>query len=157
MAIFSGKIIEAYYSNPEKTLIEIIYKEGEKAYSYYLEQNSNSQDYKDLIQEYSIEKILNSTTERLNNYRQQLKKVVSDYQKKALEKSENEVDRLREKFFDPLINFDKNNQIHQEFMFSLKLKIFDLDKIKNSKDEETKTVIRNSKTILEILNAYNKF
>jgi len=157
MAIFSGKIIEAYYSNPEKTLIEIIYKEGEKAYSYYLEQNSNSQDYKDLIQEYSIEKILNSTTERLNNYRQQLKKVVSDYQKKALEKAENEVDRLREKFFDPLINFDKNNQIHQEFMFSLKLKIFDLDKIKNSKDEETKTVIRNSKTILEILNAYNKF
>jgi hypothetical protein len=157
MAIFSGKIIEAYYSNPEKTLIEIIYKEGEKAYAYHLEHNHNSQDFKDLINEYSLEKILKTTTERLNGYRQQLKKVVSDYQKKALEKAENEVDRLREKFFDPLINFDKNNQIHQEFMFSLKLKIFDLDKIKNSKDEETKTVIRNSKTILEILNAYNKF
>lgn len=157
MAIFSEKIIEAYYTNPEKTVIEIIYKEGEKAYAYHLEHNNNSQDFKDLINEYSLEKILKTTTERLNGYRQQLKKVVSEYQQKALEKSEEEVNVLRERLFDPLIHFDTNNQKHQEFMFTLKLKIFDLDKVKNSKDEQTKTIIRNAKSPSELLNAYNKF
>ncbi len=35
MAIFRNKIIEAYYVNAEKTAIEIIYKDGEKAISHY--------------------------------------------------------------------------------------------------------------------------
>ena len=36
MAVFSGKIIEAYYTNKEKTSIEVIYKDGEKAINHYL-------------------------------------------------------------------------------------------------------------------------
>ena len=36
MAIFSGKIIEAYYSNADNDTIEVIYKEGTKAISFYV-------------------------------------------------------------------------------------------------------------------------
>ena len=157
MAIFSGKIIEAYYTNPEKTSIEVIYKEGEKAVAYHLEHRHNSKDYEDLTKEYSLEKIVNTTTQRLNNYRQQLNQVVSDYQQKALKKAEDKLNETRNNLFTPLIDFDTNDKNHQEFMFTLKLKIFDLDKVKNSKDEDTKTVIRNAKTPIEILNAFSKF
>ncbi len=30
MAIFSGKIIEAYYANPENDTVEVIYRENDK-------------------------------------------------------------------------------------------------------------------------------
>ena len=35
MAIFSGKIIEAYYSNSENDTVEVIYKEGKQAINHY--------------------------------------------------------------------------------------------------------------------------
>jgi hypothetical protein len=152
MAVFSGKIIEAYYTNKEKTSIEIIYKEGEKAISHYLKYDPNHPDCIDLIKEYGSENLLKSTTTRLNNYRSQLKKVVLDYQQGALKVAENEVNTLREHFFNSLINFDNQNQKHLEFLFSLKLKIFELDVIKNSQDSEKKDLLRNSKTIYEVLN-----
>jgi hypothetical protein len=112
----------------------------------------NHPDFKDLIKEYSLENILETTTKRLNAYREQLKKVVEDYQQGALKVAEDEVNSLRNNFFSSLINFNIENQKHLEFLFTLKLKIFELDVVKNSTDTEKKDLLRNSKTILEVLN-----
>ena len=152
MAIFSGKIIEAYYTNKEKTSIEIIYKDGEKAISHYLTYDTSHPDFQDLLKEYGSENLLKTTTNRLNGYRSQLKKVVSDYQQGALKVAEDEVSSLRNNFFSSLINFNTEDQKHLEFLFTLKLKIFELDVVKNSTDTEKKDLLRNSKTILEVLN-----
>lgn len=152
MAIFSGKIIEAYYTNKEKNTIEVIYKDGEKAINHYLTYDPSHPDFQDLIKEYGSENLLKTTTNRLNGYRSQLKKVVSDYQQGALKVAEDEVNSLRNNFFSSLLNFDIENQKHLEFLFTLKLKIFELDVVKNSTDTEKKDLIRNSKTILEVLN-----
>ena len=152
MAIFSGKIIEAYYTNKEKNTIEVIYKDGEKAINHYLTYDPSHPDFQDLIKEYGSENLLKTTTNRLNGYRSQLKKVVSDYQQGALKVAEDEINSLRNNFFSSLINFDIENQKHLEFLFTLKLKIFELDVVKNSTDTEKKDLIRNSKTILEVLN-----
>jgi hypothetical protein len=152
MAIFSDKIIEAYYTNKEKNTIEVIYKDGEKAISHYLTYDPSHPDFQDLLKEYGSENLLKTTTNRLNGYRSQLKKVVSDYQQGALKVAEDEVNSLRNNFFSSLINFDIENQKHLEFLFTLKLKIFELDVVKNSTDTEKKDLIRNSKTILEVLN-----
>jgi hypothetical protein len=151
MAIFSGKIIEAYYTNKEKTSIEVIYKDGEKAINHYLKSDPTHPDYVDLVKEYGSENLLKSTTDRLNNYRTQLKKVVSDYQQGALKVAEDEVKDLRNNFFNSLISFDSENQKHLEYLFTLKLKVFELDNVKISADQEKKDLIRNSKTILEVL------
>ena len=152
MAIFSGKIIEAYYTNKEKTSIEVIYKDGEKAINHYLTYDSSHPDFQDLLKEYGSENLLKSTTDRLNNYRTQLKKVVSDYQQGALKVAEDEVSSLRNNFFNSLISFDQENQKHLEYLFTLKLKVFEVEQVKNSTDQEKKDLIRNSKTILEVLN-----
>ena len=42
MAIFSGKIIEAYYSNSENDTVEVIYKDGEQAINHYLKVDFNN-------------------------------------------------------------------------------------------------------------------
>ena len=46
MAIFSGKIIEAYFTNSENNAVEVIYKDGEKAINYYLAVDFNNKDFK---------------------------------------------------------------------------------------------------------------
>ena len=53
MAIFSGKIIEAYYTDANNTTVEVIYKEGEKAINHYLSTDMSHPDFKDLIKEYT--------------------------------------------------------------------------------------------------------
>ena len=65
MAVFTGKIIEASYTNESKDTIEIVYKEDEKAIVYYIETNHSHPDFQDLIKEYSLDKIQETTTEKI--------------------------------------------------------------------------------------------
>ena len=83
MAVFSKKIIEAYYSNSENDTIEVIYREGDKAVAFYLPVDYEDQNYKDLISEYSSEKIAQSTLNRNAVYAKQIRDIVNA-QKKAI-------------------------------------------------------------------------
>ena len=47
MAIFSGKIIEAYFANSENNTVEVIYEDGKRAINHYLPVDYNNQDFKD--------------------------------------------------------------------------------------------------------------
>ena len=67
MAEFSGNIIEAYYTNPEHNSIEIIFKKGEKAFNYHMNVNYDHTDFKEFIKEYSLEKVQQTTNQRLKN------------------------------------------------------------------------------------------
>ena len=73
MAIFSGKIIEASYTNEAKDTVEIVYKEGTKAIAYYIPINHNHPDTKDLIKEYSLDKVQETTTAKIKQYNDKLK------------------------------------------------------------------------------------
>lgn len=154
MAIFSGKIIEAYYTNQEKTTIDVIYKDGQKAINHYLKFDPTHPDFQDLIKEYNLEKILETTTKRLNAYRQQLKGVVEGYQQNALKNAEESLEKIREEVFSFLTNFDQNNKNHLDLLFTLKLKLFDIEKVKISTDEDSKSLIRKSMTPVDVLNAF---
>ena len=61
MAIFSGKIIEAYFANSENDAVEVIYEEGKRAINHYLPVDYNNPDFKDLVEEYSTDKIAEAT------------------------------------------------------------------------------------------------
>ena len=68
MAIFSGKIIEASYTNEAKDTIEIVYNEDKKAIAYYVEVNHQHPDFQDLIKEYSLDKVQETTTEKIKQH-----------------------------------------------------------------------------------------
>ena len=53
-----------------------------------------------------------------------------------------------------VINYDPKKQAEQ--LFSLKLKIFEKDVVKDSNDNDIKTVIRQAKTPLDVLLAYRE-
>ena len=155
MAIFSGNIIEAYYANSDNDTIEVIYKQGEKAINHFLRVDYNDQDFKDLIKEYDTDRIAGSTIARNRNYARQLSELVNAGIQSRTDKNE-KVKVTIDDFIDTIINFDNKNEQCNEIMFALKVKLFENDKVKNSTDKDTKSLLRSAKTPVEAIKLFDK-
>ena len=153
MAIFSGKIIEAYYANPDNDTVEVIYKDGDKASNCYVPVDHENDLYKSLIKEYSSELISQSTLNRNSLYAKQIRDLVNA-QKSAIVNKTNKTNI--EDFAKSIINFNGDIKEHLDVMFQLKVRIFEQDTIKKSSNKELKSKIRTSKTPLEILYYYKE-
>lgn len=153
MAIFSGKIIEAYFANSENDAVEVIYKEGSKAINHYIKVDFNNQDFKDLIAEYNTDKIAEATIARNRIYAKQISDLVD-----AGIKSRTDLKKKIsvEDFVKLIIDFDPTNTECKEILFTLKVQIFETKKVKESTNEEYKSRMRSAKTPMEILSVYDK-
>jgi len=149
MAIFSGKIIEASYTNEAKDTVEIVYKEGEKAVVYYIQINHNHPDTIDLINEYSLDKVQETTSAKIKQYNDE----IIEANKLDLQKLTDELKVKANNFtnwYEFMFHFDKKNASHMNFLFELKLKMFDEQKVKQM-PEDKKNLIRDSLNPLEII------
>ena len=149
MAIFSGKIIEASYTNEEKDTVEIVYKEGTKAVVYYIQINHNHPDTIDLIKEYSLDKVQETTTAKIKQYNDEIKEA----NKLDLQRLTDELKVKANTFtnwYDFMFHFDKKNPNHMNYLFEMKLKLFDEEKVKKM-PEDKKNLIRDSLNPLEII------
>ena len=149
MAIFSGKIIEASYTNEAKDTVEIVYKEGTKAVVYYLQINHSHPDTIDLIKEYSLDKVQETTTTKIKQYNDEIKEA----NKLDLQKLTDELKIKANNFtnwYEFMFHFDKKNPNHMNYLFEMKLKLFDEEKVKKM-PEDKKNLIRDSLNPLEIV------
>ena len=149
MAIFSGKIIEASYTNETKDTVEIVYKEGTKAVVYYLQINHSHPDTIDLIKEYSLDKVQETTTAKIKQYNDEIKEA----NKLDLQKLTDELKIKANNFtnwYEFMFHFDKKNPNHMNYLFEMKLKLFDEEKVKKM-PEDKKNLIRDSLNPLEIV------
>ena len=149
MAIFSGKIIEASYTNEAKDTVEIVYKEGKKAVVYYLQINHSHPDTIDLIKEYSLDKVQETTTAKIKQYNDEIKEA----NKLDLQKLTDELKVKANNFtnlYEFMFHFDKKNPNHMNYLFEMKLKLFDEEKVKKM-PEDKKNLIRDSLNPLEII------
>ena len=149
MAIFSGKIIEASYTNEAKDTVEIVYKEGKKAVVYYLQINHSHPDTIDLIKEYSLDKVQETTTAKIKQYNDEIKEA----NKLDLQKLTDELKIKANNFtnwYEFMFHFDKKNPNHMNYLFEMKLKLFDEQKVKQM-PEDKKNLIRDSLNPLEIV------
>ena len=151
MAIFTGKIIEAYYADPDNTTVEVIYKDGDKAINHYLTTDMGHPDFKDLVDEYPLHKLADTTIKRNKAFMSQMNRVI-DGRMKSL------TDEQPLKNFDSVIDFvlNYNEKTQAEQLFSLKLKIFDKDAVKDFNGSELKKKIRQAKEPLDVLMAYQE-
>ena len=149
MAIFSGKIIEASYTNEAKDTVEIVYKEGKKAVVYYLQINHSHPDTIDLIKEYSLDKVQETTTAKIKQYNDEIKEA----NKLDLQRLTDELKVKANNFtnwYEFMFHFDKKNPNHMNYLFEMKLKLFDEEKVKKM-PEDKKNLIRDSLNPLEIV------
>jgi hypothetical protein len=150
MAIFTGKIIEAYYTDPDNTAVEVIYQDGKRAMNHYLAVDMSHPDFQDLIQEYSMTKIADTTVARNKQIQNQLNRVVEG--RMAATKQESSANAI-DSVVDFVINY--KSKVHGDQLFDLKLKVFELPQVKQSEDNEVKVKIRQASTPLDVLIAYN--
>ena len=61
MAVFSGKIIKAFFTNPNHDTIQIVYKVGNTLVDHYIAVDYDHPDFRDLIKEHSISRIEKAT------------------------------------------------------------------------------------------------
>ena len=153
MAVFSGKIIEAYYANSDNDCVEVIYKQDDKAINHYLKVDFNNQDFKDLIEEYDTDKIAASTIARNRQYAKQL----SDMIDQGIKSKTDVKQRVSiEEFIDSMLNFNSSDKQSAETLFALKVKVFENDKVKSCNDKDLKSSLRSAKTPVDLISIFKK-
>jgi hypothetical protein len=161
MAEFKDKLIEAYFTNNEKSTICAVYKgtddKGkEVAVEHHLTVDPDEYYYQELMKEVDIEEIEEHTQKRLEVYTENLKKLVKkwsmaepkDWDPKQVDTIVNH--RLMKFVFD----WDKDDKQLQEMMFRMKLRIFEKDSVKDSKNADGKAMIRKAEEPIDVLIAY---
>jgi len=105
----------------------------------------------------TIEEIEAHTQKRLETYTENLKKLVKrwadgdikEWDPKHIDKVCNE--RINNFFF----KFDKDDKMMQEMMFRMKLRIFELDEVKDAKNKDAeKSDIRKAEDPLDVMLSY---
>jgi hypothetical protein len=132
----------------------VIYEDGKRAINHYLPVDYSNEDFKDLVAEYSTDKIAHATIARNRRYAQQLSDIVD-----AGIKSKTDLKQrvTVEDFVKSILNFDPKDVDCKELLFTVKVQIFETEKVKSSSDKEKKSKLRTAKTPLELLVAYHNF
>ena len=178
---FCGRIIEAYYTNPELDTVGVIWSDGEKNREYYVVVDEEDEQFQALLKEYSYESLDETTRNRNEQTRQEFRDAFHRYATRnnlyghgnpegqvKTEIVEVEIDTVREKtqqlahhsyehLLTNLSEFDPDNEQHKEQLFKLKLKVFEQSVVTKSKAKTKKTAVRKAETPLQVLSAYQSF
>ena len=179
MAIFSGKIVDAYYSNPEYTTVELLYEAdnkqqeaGMKMIAHHLTVDENDSQFQDLLKEWSYEKIDEATKARNEQYRDEFHMAFHNYAMKydlyghgnmdeqawRASRFQGAIDKdLIQGSLNLIFDFDPEDDKQKEDLFKLKLKMFEQPQVEKSKSKNLKSDIRKASTPLETILAYTKF
>ena len=178
MAIFSGKIVDAYYSDPELKFIEIIYEADEQQkeagvdlLSHALTVDDKDQQYNDLLEEWTLNQIDDATKARNEQYRDEFRIAFHNYATEhnlyqhgnpdthnaVLDKNFLKETVGQQATFDVIFDFDPDNEVHKEQLFKLKLKMFEQPHVDEIKSRKNKTELRKAETPLDAIVVYSKF
>ena len=156
---FSGKIIEACYSNPELDTVCVLWSDGKVAREYYVVVDEEDHQFQALLKEYSYESLDEATRNRNEQARQEFRDAFHRYATENNMYGHGSTDSPEESqgSLDILFDFDEENEIIYLENLEILLKMFEEDVVKNSKAKKGKTDIRKAKTPIEAIVAYKKF
>ena len=157
---FSGRIVEAYYSNPELNTVAVMWSDGDKNREYYINVDEEDDQFQALLKEWSYESLDECTRNRNEATRQEFRDAFHNYATDNNLYQHGNPDGRRVETradLDIIFDFDPDNYQHKEELFKLKLKMFEQDVVKKSKAKTKKTVVRKAETPAEAVSAYNAF
>ena len=153
---FCGRIVEAYYSNPELDTVAIMWSDGEKNREYHVAVNEEDDQFQALLKEFDYDSINECTRKKHEIHRQAFRNAFDNYAREHNLYGEGDQEE-RTASVDLLFDFDPEDSEHKEELFKLKLKIFNQDVVQKSKARTKKTALRTAKTPVEVIGAYNSF
>ena len=162
--LWTDKITDYYYSNPELDTVAVLWTDPDDGLvrEHYIQVDESDEQWRDFVKEVPYEDIDKRTQVRHEEFREQFREAFRNWS------GENQnVDQSTQSanFEDIIINFindfDVTNADQKEQLFKLKLKIFEQDIVKNSesivKFKNAKTFIRKTNSPIEVLLGYMVF
>src|SRR6056300_1179792 len=146
-------LITAYFIDSERTTIEIETTSEDKksVFTTIIPYEENSPQYQALIKYMNIDQLHESTYQKKKKEQEQFEKTVI----RIAEKSGLLLDKetLDTKFYPSLVNAIFKDIENEDHLFALKLALFELEEIRDSKNEDAKKKLRQAKNKLDIIQA----
>ena len=172
---FCGRIIEAYYTNPNLDTVCVTYREEEeltpdgepRAYDYYMEVDESDSRFQALLKEVSYEDLEKTTGDRNEAYHEQFRQIVRGYiDREGLtgdlldsgDTADRVMDEARLQLFDFIFNYNPEStksRNDKEQFFRLKLYMFETE-VGQKASKKHKSDIRKSETPLEAFVVFQK-
>lgn len=145
-------LITAYFVDANRQNIEMVVRSEDKksVFTEITPFDENSEQYKVLTKFISLDELHELTykkkVDERKQYEENMLRIAKD---EGLILENNKIDT---KFFNLLVKtvFEENSEDKEE-LFTLKIALFELDRIKNSKNTELKTKLRKAQTIYDTL------
>ena len=160
MAIFSNKIVNAYYTDENLANVTILYnyeKDGETLVGeYHLLVDETEEQFQHLLREMSYDDIEAATVQRHLAHQREFDSIVEIQVKKIVE--EKELQQTQKKdiksgkdLFELIFEYDSDKDADE--LFKCKLYLFTLDMVKNG-SKSFRTKIRKSDSLLELCKTF---
>lgn len=156
MAEFKGKVIEAYFSNNDKDTICIMWRNGEELNEFYIPVDPDAYYFKTLIEEIPLEEIEEHTQKRAKVYMEEIKRLAKRWSlQEPKDIDQKSIDKIvNQRIENVITKFDPKDKIQSELLFRIKLRLFDVDDVKNSKNTDGKSMLRKAENPLDAILAY---
>jgi hypothetical protein len=147
--------ITAYFCDDDRKFIEILTTSEDKKETYptVIPFDENEPQYKILLEFVTLDDLHENTYQLKKTEREMYEKELIEIAKKEGMVLESSI--IDTKFFNllskALFNFDPEKNSDQ--LFALKISLFEVDKIKDAPNDDKKTKLRKSKTLIEALQA----
>jgi len=156
------KLIEAHFSNNERTVVELHwqYNDDEKQETQirveYCEADESDEVYKWLLTQMSIDDLHEATVLHIREQDAIYREAVIEIAKSdgLLHNQKDGMVNTAELITDILFNFNEDEQ--KELLFQIKLKVFEMEEVKNTKKTAAKAKIRKAKNVLEVVKEVSK-
>jgi hypothetical protein len=149
--ITKDNLISAYFIDNERQNIEVLTRseDGTKVIPTIIPFDENNHLYKELISIITVEKLHEDTYNKKKQEKKDFEAMAMRIAKKTgLVLDEKKLDT---KFYPSLVNAIFKEIENEDHLFALKLALFEVDKVRDSKDDELKKRLRQGKNKIEVL------
>ena len=145
--------LTAYFIDNERKNIEVqtTTEDKKSVFTTIIPYEENNPQYQALTKYMNIDQIHESTYQKNKTEQEQFEKTVLRIAKKSGMVLSNE--KLKEKFYPSLVNAIFKDIENEDHLFALKLALFELEQIRDSKNEDAKKKLRQAKNKLDIIQA----
>ena len=146
MNYFAGNFVEARYMSSDRSMVQAYFNDNNLNSVVNIYTTIDNTDYTELLKIVTVEDIERTTQEHNKNTTSVLLKLAEqEYKRQGIDVTGNSLLGIVNTVF----NFNAETDI--DFLFNLKLKCFELQKVKESKNTVLKAQLRTAKNPLEVI------
>ena len=142
--------VVAKFIDEDRKNIEILLKDGDITRPHIIEADEDNSDYQDLLKIISLDD-LHEQTHNINKAESEAFKefALGIAKESGLVQQEESLEKV--KTYPTLVEAMFNNDDNEDDVFALKLALFEVEKIRESKNTALKTKLRKAKSKIEVL------